>query len=97
MSRRRWLVAYDIANDRRRQEVNDIVVAHGWRMQYSVYLCNLTKSEQITMKAALRAEISHDADQVVFIDLGDAKSDMPHVDYVGLTPPLLGDGQPFVV
>lgn len=71
MTRRRWLVAYDIRDDLRLRKVYDIVRSHGDRLQYSVFVCDLDPIEKLGLKAALRDVIHFDSDSVAFIDLGE--------------------------
>lgn len=70
MERRRYLVAYDIANPRRLRAVHRIVVAHGDSLQYSVYLCDLTEVELVGLRGKLRDVIHHGEDAVSIFDLG---------------------------
>ncbi|MCB0988689.1 MAG: CRISPR-associated endonuclease Cas2 [Acidimicrobiales bacterium] len=70
-ARRRWLVAYDIRDDRRLRAVHDVVRCYGAMLQYSVYLCDLTPIEKFGLMVALRDVINHFYDSVVFIDLGE--------------------------
>jgi CRISPR-associated protein Cas2 len=53
-ARRRWLVAYDIRDEVRLRQVYAIVRSHGDRLQYSVFLCDLTAVEKLNLKSALR-------------------------------------------
>lgn len=72
MSRRRHLVCYDIANPKRLRKVHELVQAFGYPLQYSVFVCDLSKSELIDLRFGLR-EIIHDReDEIAFIDLGEA-------------------------
>lgn len=71
MSRRRYLVAYDISDPRRWKAVYDVVRCHGDRLQYSVYLCDLDGMEKIGMVAALGTVIDHGRDRIAIIDLGE--------------------------
>jgi CRISPR-associated protein Cas2 len=71
MSRRRYLVAYDIADPKRWRQVYDVVRCYGDRMQYSVYLCDLDEVERIKLLSALRTVINHRLDRVAIVDLGD--------------------------
>lgn len=71
MSRRRYLVTYDIADPRRWRDVYDIVRCHGDRLQYSVYLCDLDRIEKIGLMSALRGVIDHGRDRIAIIDLGE--------------------------
>ena len=70
MARRRFLVTYDVAEDRRRDQIFRILGDNGEHLQFSVFLCELNDRELISMKAAL-GEVLHQAqDQVLVIDLG---------------------------
>ncbi|MCC5950793.1 MAG: CRISPR-associated endonuclease Cas2 [Acidimicrobiia bacterium] len=72
MSRRRYVLAYDIREPKRLREVHNIAVSHGEALQYSVFLCDLSDSERIQLKAQLRDAMDLGEDSVVFIDLGEA-------------------------
>ncbi len=51
MARRRYLVAYDIREDRRLRNVAACVEGYGERIQYSVFICDLSEEEAVTMRA----------------------------------------------
>jgi len=70
MSRRRYLVAYDIREPVRLRKVHDVVAGHGYPMQYSVFVCDLNPSEKIGLKSALRDVMDQRVDSVAMIDLG---------------------------
>lgn len=70
MARRRYLVAYDIRDERRLRQVHKTVKGFGWAMQYSVFICDLEPIERIRMEEALGGVIHHLADSVAIIDLG---------------------------
>lgn len=72
MSRHRYLVTYDIANDKRRTKVYATLGNFGERLQYSVFRCDLNARERLSLEAALRPCIHHEDDQVLFIALGPA-------------------------
>lgn len=69
--RRRFLVAYDIRDDKRLRRVHKTMKAYGWPMQYSVFVCDLDRLEYFDMETALAAEIHHGEDSIAMIDLGD--------------------------
>lgn len=96
-SRRRWLVAYDIRDAPRLRRVYDVVRSHGTRLQYSVFLCDLSLSERTILKSELREVINHQHDSVVFIDLGvPSRPGSANIEYMG-TPIVLPDGGPTIV
>lgn len=72
MSRRRYIVCYDISDDRRRTHVFNMLRDHGDHVQYSVFFCELTAMELVRLKAALQDSINQRQDQVILLDLGEA-------------------------
>lgn len=69
-SRRRYLVAYDIRDDKRLRLVYKTMKGYGWRMQYSVFICDLDRIELLSLKTDLGAIIHHAVDSIAIIDLG---------------------------
>jgi CRISPR-associated protein Cas2 len=70
--RRRYLVAYDISDDKRRGKVFDEMSGFGDWAQYSVFLCELTEQELVRLRVELRNAIHQEEDQVMILDLGRA-------------------------
>jgi CRISPR-associated protein Cas2 len=68
--RNRYVVTYDISDDDRRNSVFKTLRGCGDHIQYSVFRCDLSDSERITMIAALHPLIEHTEDQILLIDLG---------------------------
>lgn len=66
----RYLVAYDIRHPRRLRRVHRVAVDHGEPLQYSVFVCDLTAVELVSLKRALIAEIKASEDSVGIFDLG---------------------------
>jgi CRISPR-associated protein Cas2 len=92
-ARRRWLVAYDIRDDVRLRQVHDVVRSHGDRLQYSVFLCDLTPIEKIGLQSALRDVVNQKADSVVFIDLGEPdRPSAATIEFMGVSSALPGSG-----
>ena len=65
-----YIVCYDISDDKRLRKVFKIMKAYGDHLQYSVFECQLTKSDLIQCRQRLTEIINHAHDQVLFIDLG---------------------------
>lgn len=76
MSRRRYLVCYDIRDPERLRDVHDVVLGYGLMFQYSVYICDLDFQEKLALRADLATVIHHGVDTVALIDLG-ALTSMP--------------------
>ncbi len=72
MARRRYLVAYDIREDRRLRTVATCMEGYGERIQYSVFICDLSDEEAVTMRGDIEVRIRQSEDSVMIIDLGKA-------------------------
>ena len=71
MTRRRYVVAYDIRDAVRLRRVHKAMRSFGYTLQYSVFICDLDVGEKLDLKRQVR-EVMHLAeDSVVLIDLGD--------------------------
>jgi len=53
--------------------VHDIVRSFGDSVQYSVFVCDLSRSELVGLRARLHGIVKLSEDSVVFIDLGETK------------------------
>jgi CRISPR-associated protein Cas2 len=51
MARRRYLVAYDIRDDRRLRSIAGCMEGYGTRIQYSVFVCDLSDREKVTVSS----------------------------------------------
>ena len=72
MSRRRYVVAYDIREPKRLREVHATMKRFGYPLQYSVFVCDLDAMEKIAMRQAVEQVMHLKADSLAVIDLGDA-------------------------
>jgi CRISPR-associated protein Cas2 len=68
----RYLVTYDVRHPRRLRRVHEVVVDHGEQLQYSVYVCDLTRQELAGLRARLREVLNLAEDSVSIFDLGPA-------------------------
>lgn len=69
-ARRRYLVAYDISDDKRRTAVYKTLLDFGDHAQYSVFFCELSQMELLQLKGLLLDHIHERQDQVMILDLG---------------------------
>ena len=67
-----YIVAYDIADQKRLQRVHRTMRGYGDPLQYSVFRCVLSPSERVLLIEALTPLINHREDQVMLINLGPA-------------------------
>lgn len=68
--RARYLLAYDIRHPRRLRRVHQVAKAWGDALQYSVFVCDLTRSELFLMKEELIEEMNPREDSIGIFDLG---------------------------
>jgi CRISPR-associated protein Cas2 len=72
MARRRYLVAYDIRDDRRLRSIAVCLEGYGERIQYSVFVADLSDREKYLMRGDIESRMKHTEDSVMIIDLGAA-------------------------
>jgi len=70
--RQAFLVTYDICDPRRLRHVFKLMRGYGDHLQFSVFQCDLNKSERVELESRLADIIQHDEDQILFVDLGPA-------------------------
>lgn len=75
MARRRYLVAYDIRDDKRLRSVAGCMEGYGDRIQYSVFVCDLSQQELVAMRVDLETRIKPSEDSVMVIELGRVEDD----------------------
>ena len=84
MLRHRYLVAYDIRDPDRLRVVGQLMKSFGYRLQYSVFICDLDVTEKVALRREVGAVINHRRDRVAIVDLGDATSDgMTRFEFMG--------------
>lgn len=66
----RYLVMYDIRDPGRLRRIHHLAVDYGERLQYSVYVCDLTRQEYVGFRALMRSTMKLDVDSVSIFDLG---------------------------
>jgi CRISPR-associated protein Cas2 len=91
----RYLVAYDIREDRRLRAVAKVMVGFGSRLQYSVFVCDLTYAELCDMRLSLGEVVHHRVDSVVIVPLGEGY-DMSAFEFIGPAPSLPKGGSTIV-
>lgn len=80
----RYLLMYDIREPGRLRRVHQVAIDHGERLQYSVYVCDLTRQEMVAFRAKLRAVLNLAHDSVSIFDLGPAaKRHQIRVEHMG--------------
>lgn len=67
---RRNLIAYDVPDDRRRTKLANRLSTYGDRIQYSVFVADVSPSKLIRLRDHISAIIDTEQDSVLFCDLG---------------------------
>ncbi len=68
--RKRYLITYDISDDKRRTRVFQALRDRGDHVQYSVFVCELNDREYALLKGELQQYVHKRDDQVLILDLG---------------------------
>ena len=69
-----YLICYDISNEKRLRRVFKVCKDYGVHLQYSVFESDLSPAEKTELERKLTSEINAREDQVLFVELGPAKS-----------------------
>lgn len=87
MVRNRYLVAYDIRDPTRLRAIAKILNGFGSRLQYSVFVCDLTMGELCDLRFQIRDTFVSTRDSVAIIPLG-AGYDQKLFEFMGVRPKL---------
>jgi CRISPR-associated protein Cas2 len=79
-------VTYDVRDARRLRQVFKAMKGYGDWLQYSVFVCDLTRAEKSAMQLHLGSLISHAVDSVAIIDVG--ATDRLSFEFMGTRMPL---------
>jgi CRISPR-associated protein Cas2 len=72
MARRHYLVSYDVSDDKRRNRIFKMLGDLGNHVQFSVFLCELSRRELAQLRSGLTECVHQRDDQVMILDLGPA-------------------------
>lgn len=95
--RRRYLLGYDIRDEVRLRRVHDLAKAHGYALQYSMFVCDLDRGELAVLRNRLSAEIKIAEDSIVIVDLGEPSRDAAgRFSFLGVRPSIPEGGATIV-
>lgn len=69
MNKSFMIVSYDISDNRRRTKIHKALKAYGEWVQYSIFECNLTKTEYAKLRARLNPLIDINEDSIRFYSI----------------------------
>ncbi len=84
MSRKQYLISYDISDPKRLRQVARIMEGYGYRVQLSVFQCLLDDLRLEQFKAEIVPVINSEEDQVLIVCLGpDTEQTFRRFDSIG--------------
>lgn len=96
-SAHRFLIAYDIGDDRRRNRVAKALESYGDRIQYSVFIIDAKPAKLIRLADTLRWLMEPNVDSALICDLGSVRgASLGRLRFLGRVRSLTGEG-PLVV
>lgn len=86
---RRTLIAYDVPDDRRRTRLAKALSTFGDRVQYSVFVVDISPAKLIKLRAEMAEIIASKEDSVMICDLGRvAELNEKRFSYLGVERPI---------
>lgn len=96
--RTRYLLCYDVREQRRLRRTIKVAESWGYRLQYSVFVCDLSDVERAGLERDLRDVLNLDIDRAVLIDLGaPGSSSSRRLRWVTTSVDLPTPGEPTIV
>ena len=93
--RNRYVVCYDVADPQRLARTYRLMQGYGDPVQYSVFLCELSRMELVYMRRDLTDLLNMGEDRVMVVDTGPVESGGRHIFTMGA--PLKGGREAAVV
>ena len=78
-----YIIAYDIADQKRWRSIFKLLNGYGEWLQLSVFQCRLSRRRHAELTATLDEIIHHKEDHVIIMDIGMAESVKPRVVSLG--------------
>lgn len=73
--RARYLLCYDVRDDRRLRAVHKLADAYGQALHYSVFVCDLSHAEAVALMARMGRVVNQSVDSVILIKLASEVQD----------------------
>lgn len=83
MDQHLYIVAYDIADQKRWRSIFKVMNGYGEWLQLSVFQCRLSRKRHAELIALLDGIIHHKHDHVVLVDVGPAEITKPRITSLG--------------
>jgi CRISPR-associated protein Cas2 len=93
----RYLVAYDIASDLRRNRIAHALESYGDRIQFSVFIIDINPAKLVRLRTELRKHLDLSEDHALICDLGPLSvSPRQIMEFIGHPPSITSHG-PLVI
>ncbi|MCK4257659.1 MAG: CRISPR-associated endonuclease Cas2 [Halanaerobiales bacterium] len=66
---KRYVICYDITDDKRRRRIYELLKDHGQRMQYSIFECMIDEKTFVMLKFKLRRLMDCAADSIIIYSI----------------------------
>lgn len=97
-ARNLYVVAYDVADPQRLTQAYKTMLGYGDHVQYSVFLCNLSRIELARLKESLAEILNYGEDRILVVDTGPSYGTGPgRIETIGAALPTGGREASFVV
>lgn len=70
MARNRYIIAYDVADPQRLMKTYKTMLGYGDRVQYSVFVCDLSAVELVRLRTDLDGLLDYAVDRILLVDIG---------------------------
>lgn len=94
MARKRYLLAYDISDPERLRATHKTAKRYGYALQYSLFVCDLDRSELTNLRWDIGRVINQAIDRVAIIDVGAVGA--ISFEFIGVRP-VIPTGGPTIV
>lgn len=96
--RTRYLLCYDVRDASRLRRTAKVAETWGYRLQYSIFICDLSAVERARLERSLREVLDLGADHAILVDLGPpGRSSSARVTWVSGSARLPVPGEAIVV
>jgi len=86
---RRYLIAYDIPDDKRRTRLAKRLLSYGDRIQFSVFVADLKPAKLVRLRSMVHTTVEPNEDSVLICDLGPIGAiDAARFSFIGLDRPI---------
>lgn len=95
--RNRFIVSYDVADQKRLRTVFNLMKGYGDHLQLSVFICELSLKEKAILLWRLEEIINHNEDSIIIAGIGSAESNThKKLEFIG-THKIISDRRAVIV